>query len=124
MMIIKWQGDEALIAKFGLAAAAAVPMATDSIEETATAIYDRSQELVPVLTGALKSSGRVEVGGLLATISYGGSDAPYGAIVHEDLTLTHVNGQAKFLEQAVVEEQEKLGAALLKRMLVLFGMGL
>jgi hypothetical protein len=88
--------------------------------------YDlkRSKPLVPVETGALQASGRVEEdeltvgGGILeeffADIIYGGpagsapgqaADVDYAVRVHEDLEVSHPHGgQAKFLEQPVNEE--------------------
>src|SRR5262245_17639352 len=67
--------------------------------------FDETQPLVPVKTGALKSSGKVIdvvsegshiIGG---KIVYGGPEVPYAIFVHEDLEAEHPNGgQAKFVE--------------------------
>lgn len=65
-------------------------------------IFQLSQTLVPVDTGFLKASGKMKFGGsgtqFTFTIEY---TAPYAIFVHEDLSVYHPNGQAKFLEAAM-----------------------
>lgn len=60
-----------------------------ALEEAAQRIFDRSQELVPVATGRLKASGKIEShktsGGTVVTISYGEGGPDYAGNVHEDL---------------------------------------
>jgi hypothetical protein len=67
----------------------------------AEALLAASQPLVPVDTGQLRDSGRVEHDGHGATVSYEreGSDGyPVAIRQHEDETLNHPNGgQAHFL---------------------------
>ena len=75
-------------------------------------IFDRSQELVPVDTGTLKSSGFIETRetsqGVGVFVGYGRFGKPhYAGFVHERLDIRHAKGkQAKFLEAAV---NEKIG---------------
>lgn len=70
-------------------------------------IFDESQRLVPVDTGALKRSGFIETRrmarGTAAAIGYGRYGRPtYAAFVHENLNLRHAPPtQAKWLEVAV-----------------------
>ncbi len=70
-------------------------------------IFDESQRLVPVRTGALKSSGFVDARqtarGARVTLGYGRGGFPsYAALVHEGLQFFHkAPTQAKFLSQAV-----------------------
>ena len=84
-------------------------------------IATRSQELVPVDTGALRSSMRFEVDHLAAgprvTLTYGqvntGTDArnptKYALIVHEDLSAFHQPPtQAKYLEAAFQEKGKEI----------------
>jgi hypothetical protein len=87
------------------AAAQAGPQAVGmALYQEAEAIMTASKETyVPVDTGALRASGRVEppiaLGAVLAvTMGFGGPSAPYAVIVHEDLTKRHPVGQAKYLE--------------------------
>lgn len=65
-------------------------------------LLEKSNELVPVDTGALRSSGKVVVTKPLQTsIIY---DSEYATVVHEDLEKYHPIGQAKFLETAILNE--------------------
>jgi hypothetical protein len=69
-------------------------------------IFTQSQQLVPVLTGALKRSGKhagpklsPERRHIVDKISYGDSDnVNYAVIVHENLEVNHRNGSAKYLQ--------------------------
>ncbi len=73
-------------------------------------IFDRSQELVPVDTGDLMTSGFIETRptaqGVGVFVGYGRYGKPnYAGFVHERLDLRHAKGkQAKFLEAAVNEK--------------------
>ena len=84
--------------------------AETAVEAAAELIFDESQRLVPVDTGALKASGKVSRDGLTAAISYGEEDAAgrggrdtavYAPIVHERMDVHHPHGQAKYLEAAM-----------------------
>lgn len=94
----------------------------EAIREGLQPVYDKSQALVPVLTGALKESGFIEVekraSGAHGVVGYArGSHPPYAAIVHERLDLHHeAPTQAKFLEAAVMEELPKFEARLVAAM--------
>ena len=58
----------------------------DTINETNERIYSESQRRVPVDTGNLKASGRMNpatVNAPVATTTYGGTAAAYALIVHE-----------------------------------------
>ena len=81
-------------------------------------VFNRSQYLVPVDTGALRSSGRVEapvMSGreIVVSIKYGGAAAPYALYVHEvpppgdeggGRTAYHLPPtQWKYLEQPLME---------------------
>lgn len=96
--------------------AAVVVHAALTAAETAAAqhILAKSQELVPVDTGALKASGHVEHDGTSAAIVYDAvapDDYAYGIRQHEDLSLNHPHGgQAKYLEQPMHTELEAVAA--------------
>lgn len=92
-------------------------------------ILAESQKLVPVDTGALKASGKYTIyGGGVETegiVSYGGSNlnpvsgletAMYAIVVHEDVTVNHTNGQAKFLEQPMRQHRKKISTIVRKEM--------
>lgn len=80
-----------------------------AIEAMLQPVFNRSQELVPVKTGALKSSGYIATrqsrGRSVGEVGYGkGNVPPYAVFVHENLDAQHAPPtQAKFLEQAVDE---------------------
>jgi hypothetical protein len=75
-----------------------------SLYEEANVIFNESQKLVPVDTGALKTSGfvhapRRENNRVFVRVTYGGSAAHYALYVHENLYARHTAPtQAKYLE--------------------------
>ena len=81
-------------------------------------IKDRSLELVPVDTGALKRSFFIETrqtaSGSRVVMGYGKAGNPwYAALVHENLFFRHAKGKsAKFLEIAVNENIDKFSGRL------------
>jgi len=82
-----------------------IPFAVQSrivsiVEQAASVVLKRADELVPIDTGALALSGRIVPAGLTASraisqssyrvaIEYGGSEAPYAVYVHEDTGKLH-----------------------------------
>jgi hypothetical protein len=75
------------------------------------ALLRASQELVPVQTGNLRNSGRVQSSGsgfqTITEVGYFGVN--YAVKVHEDLEARHAPGkQAKFLEQPAREMRQQL----------------
>ena len=81
----------------------------EGIEEIAKRVYERSQELVPVDTGALRKSGFVKIekknGHTRAAIGYSKDGPPaYGLFVHENDEAYHAPPtQSGFLFKAVDE---------------------
>lgn len=77
-------------------------------------------DYVPVDKGHLRGSGFVEPpvmtsqGGSV-TMGYGGPAAPYAYIVHEDLTVRHTVGQAKYLTIPIVAALQGMWAVLRQR---------
>lgn len=71
----------------------------------ANGIMAASQPLVPVETGALRSSGHVQLpvqqgAKVTVTMGYGGAAASYAKIVHEKLSVRHASPtRAKYLEE-------------------------
>lgn len=80
--------------------------------EVADLILFEATLLAPYLTGELRSSGYVDAGIGYYTVGF---SAPYAAIVHEDLTVSHpihendryCGGRAKYLEIAVLDVLNK-----------------
>ncbi len=82
-------------------------------EEEAEAIKARAVELAPLDTGDLRKSAYVK------TMSNGavevGFSARHAIAVHESTERQYRHGQAKFLEQAIVESKKGMGKRLAKR---------
>lgn len=78
-----------------------------ALEAAAVVLEAASNDLVPDLTGALQASSRVTVDASrgVATVSY---DTDYAVAVHEDLTASHDDGQAKWLETALNQNAPQL----------------
>jgi len=74
---------------------------------TAEAVMNESKRIVPVDTGTLKDSGRVEqpkmsADGIEVELTYGGAASKYAFFVHEDMNARHADGKtAKYLEKPV-----------------------
>ncbi len=76
-------------------------------------IMDFSQMLVPVDTGDLKESAFIsKPSGGLFCMGYGAPHAPY---VHEDTSASHEQGEAKFLEKAILKEARGALHLVIKR---------
>lgn len=96
-----------------------VPAASEVVVEQAEVILAQSQPLVPVKTGNLQSTGEAHLSrigartGATAQVSYGGrGQADYAVYIHEGLHLNHPNGgQAKYLQQPLLEALNWLGQA-------------
>lgn len=81
-------GSEDLLDKFVRAGKDATVVVGRLMYFYANDVFNRSQYLVPVDTGALRSSGRVEAPVMegfqvVVSIKYGGAAAPYALWVHE-----------------------------------------
>jgi hypothetical protein len=68
----------------------------------AEATMTLAKSLTPVDTGALRSSGQVDIPSIgMRSVVTMGFHTDYAIFVHEDLSAHHPVGQAKFLETAV-----------------------
>lgn len=72
-------------------------------------IFEASQDLVPVEKGDLKRSGRIVTEGNRRRIVY---DDEAAVFVHEDLDAQHGDGQAKFLEEPMNRERQRVLRAI------------
>lgn len=84
-------------------------------------VFDESQELVPVLTQVLKTTGYVEtaVSGAIAAgrIGYGpGGAESYATLQHENLGFAHPRGgQAKFVEEPLLKRIDDIPGNVVRR---------
>ena len=82
------------------------PAISDALNTAAQEVFAESQRRVPVDTGNLRSSGRIDASKaetLTATVGYGGTAAGYALAVHE----THAS-QSKYLEQPAREAAKRV----------------
>ena len=77
--------------------------AFDKLEGVGNEIKSLSQERCPVDTGTLRGSAQVVRENDKIIIGYGGAASSYSVQQHEDMSLHHPVGQAKFLESAFDE---------------------
>ena len=84
-----------------------LPAAIEALNRgNAGAILSASQPLVPVDTGALKRSGRVEPSKKGASVLvYGGGSIDYAGYVHYRLGVNHPVGQAQYVGQPLRTER-------------------
>lgn len=81
-----------------------------------------SKRRVPVDTGALHDSGRVEVVDDGVRLAYGDAAVDYAIYVHENLEALHPVGEAKFLERPILEALPYLAERVARRIRRLMGM--
>ena len=103
-----------------------------AVTGAANKVLNQSKKLVPVDTGVLRDSGRVENLKVSSTeisveITYGGAASQYAGVVHEDMTMNHSpalktivtkrprRGQAKYLEIPVMANRSKFFKSIIGR---------
>jgi hypothetical protein len=83
-------------------------------------IMARAKDLSPVDEGIMRASGfvelpKVEGNTVSVRMGFGGASSDYVVVQHEDLSLHHDVGQAKFLEQPVNEARPTLARDIVAR---------
>ena len=101
------------------------PSVEASVRRSMQKVFDESQLLVPINTGALKESGRIidqtnANGDPEVAIVYGNDMVDYALSVHEDLTMFHAVGQAKYLEVPFERERPDIIKSLKQRIKEVF----
>ena len=89
--VTAWNGDAA--------SAAARAGAERGLRLAAEHVLGESRKEVPVQDGILMASGRAEVSGLTAAVSY---NTVYARRQHEELGWRHDRGKAKYLEEPLL----------------------
>jgi len=119
---VKLEGADRLAALFDKATSSGtIKDLSQAVFGTANDVLNESKKIVPVDTGTLKDSGKVErpkvdSDGIEVEISYGGSASEYALIVHEDMKARHDNGQsAKYLEKPVKAAQRTFVSDVARR---------
>jgi hypothetical protein len=102
----KLTGGEAMRAKLASEAERIRRQMEEGMRAEMEKVAERAREEVPVRTGALRDSIRVEssVEGnqIEAAVVAGSEDAPYAVVVHEDLEAKHETGGAKFVARPLM----------------------
>lgn len=99
----------------------AVQAVGKALYEEALEAFDKSQDVVPVDTGVLRSSGNVDApkwsgDSVSVDISYGGAASQYAMIVHESLEARHAAGKsAKYLETPVVQQTDGMSSRIAEK---------
>ena len=90
-------------------------------------VLERTIPRVPVATGRLRDSGKVDgprmrAGDVEATVIFGNeTDVDYAIFVHEDLRAVHPRGEAKFLERTLNEAKATYSQRVGQRISDFFG---
>ena len=114
--------EEALRKLRGLGSAVTQHAAKAVYREAEEVMRDSKENYVPVVTGTLRRSGFVQPpevgpGGFSVRLGYGGPAAPYAFAVHENPNAGQSAkgsrvGQWKYLEQPLMQAQEKIRRAI------------
>jgi len=122
MIRIDWQGGAKMAASMQKVANDMPNKVREALRAEAEIEAQEARRRVPVDTGALQDTIKVEdrknkeqnvIG---VDIVAGGPNAPYGLIVHEDLEAFHRVGQAKYLESVLRESAPHMGKRVAKRL--------
>ena len=96
---------------------------TQALTEEMQIVFRQSQREVPVRTGALKGSGRIDgprhtgPGQVTVEVGYGGAASAYARVQHNDRSLRHPGGgKAGFVSDPVLERTKTLRRNLSTRM--------
>lgn len=114
----------ATIAALELMAARSSYVIPEALEEFADNIFEVSQDLVPVDTGELKSTGKrekAETNGIEVSVEIAYT-AEHALHVHEDLEVQHPRGQAKYLEEPMNENASSMAEFVAGRVAMKVGL--
>lgn len=114
-------GLDAFLVKLGVLGAKAATVGGAALYREAEGIMNTAKGLTPVDTGALRASGHVNPpdvsgGKVSVELGFGGAAEAYAVYVHEMTWVGHRVGQAKFLEQPLLEWAANGGVSLAKHL--------
>ena len=107
-MSVTWTGVDNAVRMLRTLRQATPRMVGGALYREGERIMTVSKTLVPVDTGVLRASGHVKQpeygsGRVTVVLGYGGAAAAYARVQHERTDFHHTVGQAKYLEQPVLE---------------------
>lgn len=94
---------------FTAAAQRIIEAAETGLQDAADHIKADAVDRAPKDTGYLRNTGETDQDGLAASIYFEG---PYAVRQHEELDWHHQDGEAKYLENAVIDNREEAGAII------------
>ena len=117
---VEVKGTAQVRARLAALVASVPTVVAAALYQEAELVMTTSKDQVPVDTGTLKNSGfvndpDVNGGEIAVVLGYGGAASAYALKQHEDLTLRHDDGNAKFLERPVLAAGKGLAARLAAR---------
>ena len=117
---VEVKGTAQVRARLAALVASVPAVVAAALYQEAELVMTASKDQVPVDTGTLKNSGfvndpDVNGGEIAVVLGYGGAASAYALKQHEDLTLRHDDGNAKFLERPVLAAGKGLAARLAAR---------
>lgn len=80
--------------------------ASDGILASLEVIREDAENRAPLETGHMRNSANTAVDGLEGAVGF---DTDYAVIQHEALDFDHQDGEAKFLENAVIANRQVVG---------------
>lgn len=79
---------------------------TNALRAGAELVLDEARERAPLETGTLRGDSKATVEGTQAAVAFGlGPSKDYARRQHEELGWKHQDGQAKYLETALLDKQ-------------------
>lgn len=114
---IRITGLDETIQNFRQISRGIIPVLSATLNQEHEIIMTLAKERTPVDTGSLRSSGvvfpiKLIRRSIISKGGFGGSAAPYAAIVHERLDVRHTVGRAKYYESAVRDRKGKVKDAV------------
>lgn len=82
---------------------------TDGLHAAAEVIKQEAIERAPKETGYLRNTAATAAEGLEAAVGF---DGPYAIVQHESLGYHHQDGEAKYLENAVIATKDVVAAVI------------
>lgn len=91
---------------------------TSAARRGAHLLRDEAVQRTPLETGTLRNSAKVTASDGEAAVSY---NTPYAVKQHEELGYQHKDGQAKYLETAMIDTRAKIAEAVAEQLRRIIG---
>lgn len=120
------EGLEKFAARLRAGEEAATRAAESGLYQAAETVVGEAAARAPKDTGALRASAHVQLperrgDEIVVEFGMGGPAAPYAVVQHEDLSLQHSQGEAKFLEKTLLERKDDITKLVAERIRAALG---